>query len=110
MCIQTCRLNRRHFLAGLGDVTGRRACSSHVLFQLSLILVMTVIAILPLVIILPKLSAMLRAAAISDTGLPTDAGAVLYGAVSGLGLMGLLHLFFGSILVTFGVRRCYRYV
>jgi hypothetical protein len=81
-----------------------------ILIQLSLILVMTVIAILPMLVILPKLSSMLRTAALTSEGLPTDAGAVLFGAVSGLGLMGLLHLFFGAILVTFGVRRCYRYV
>ena len=81
-----------------------------ILLQLSLILVMTVIAILPLLILLPKLSELARAAAISGDGMPAETVAILTSTVTGLGLMGLLHLLSGSILVTFGVRRCYRYL
>ncbi len=43
------------------------------------------------------------------TELSGDQLSDLMGSLTGLGAMGMLHLFFGALLVAMGTRRCYRY-
>ena len=80
-----------------------------ILLMLALVLVMTILAIGPQLWLIPKVASRLRLASLD----PSEAGAAtrdaLLMAVKSMGPMGLLHLFFGAMLVALGARRCYRY-
>jgi len=81
-----------------------------ILLQLGLILVMTIAAVLPILWLVPKLTALLRMAALADGQMPETSLDVLTRIVAGIGTVGALHLFFGAILASLGVRRSYRYI
>jgi len=80
-----------------------------VLSQLILILLMTAVAVLPHLMMIPKLSSILRLDQVTGEGLNGANLNLVVQSTSGLGIMGLLHLFFGALLVSMGTRRCYRY-
>jgi hypothetical protein len=81
-----------------------------ILLMLSLVLVMTALAVGPQLWLIPKVASQLRLAELEpDAAAGTTIREALLLAIRGMGLMGLLHLFFGAILVTLGARRCYRY-
>lgn len=96
-------------LAVLGMHLFRLRRPATILVMLALVLIMTFLAIGPQIWLIPKLASRLRLASLE----PGAAGAamrdVLLPAIKGMGMMGLLHLFFGAILVTLGARRCYHY-
>ncbi len=82
---------------------------STVLLMLALVLLMTFLAVGPELWLIPKVASRLRLASLEPDAVGESTRATLFMAVKGMGLMGLLHLFFGAILIALGVRRCYRY-
>jgi len=80
-----------------------------ILVMLALVLIMTALAVGPQLWLIPKVSSQLRLAALDPDAAGGQTRAALVLAIRGMGLMGMLHLFFGAILVGLGARRCYRY-
>lgn len=80
-----------------------------VLLMLALVLVMTFLAVGPELWLIPKVASRLRLASLEPDAVGERTREALALAVKGMGLMGILHLFFGAILVALGARRCYRY-
>ena len=102
-------------IATLGMQVLKLRTPQAVLIQLILVLLMTVVAVLPHLMLVPKLSSALRAASLPPSAAdepPVGASeslTALLASLRGLGAMGMLHLFFGALLVGLGTRRCYRY-
>ncbi len=80
-----------------------------ILLQLGLVFFMTVTAIGPQIWLVPKLASLLRGAQLAPEGLSVQTQDALGLAVSGLGLMGMLHLITGAVLVAFATRRWHTY-
>ncbi len=80
-----------------------------ILVMLTLVLIMTALAVGPQLWLIPKVASQLRLAALAPDTFSGQTHGALVLAIRGMGLMGMLHLFFGAILVALGARRCYRY-
>ncbi len=80
-----------------------------VLVMLVLVLLMTVLAVGPQLWFIPKIASQLRMAGLEADAAGRQIREAMLLATQGMGLMGMLHLFFGAILVGLGARRCYRY-
>jgi hypothetical protein len=80
-----------------------------IVMMLMLVLIMAALAVGPQLWLIPKVASQLRLAGLNPDTYSGKTREALLIAIRGMGLMGMLHLFFGAILVALGARRCYRY-